>query len=108
MPGFEAAAEAFQRGVEPRTVQLPAVLAQMVEGERVFEVRGETIGEALEDLVSQRPALRVHLFDESGGLRPHVLCFHNDEYARGLDGLTWAVAAGDRLTILNSIAGGRA
>lgn len=88
------------------TVQLPAVLAQMVEGQRVFEVSGATIGEALEDLVTQRPALRVHLFDESGGMRPHVLCFHNDEYARGIEGLSWPIAAGDRLTILNSIAGG--
>jgi sulfur-carrier protein len=90
------------------TVQLPAVLAQMVEGERIFSVGGATIGEALEDLVSQRPALHVHLFDESGGLRPHVICFHNDEYARGLDGLTWPVSPGDRLTILNSITGGGA
>ena len=88
------------------TVQLPAVLAQMVEGERTFSVEGATIGEALEDLVRQRPGLRVHLFDESGGLRPHVLCFHNEQYARGREGLSWAVEAGDRLTILNSIAGG--
>ena len=88
------------------TVQLPAVLAQMVEDQRLFEVSGATIGEALADLVTQRPGLRVHLFDESGGLRPHVLCFHNDEYARGLEGLGWPVSEGDRLTILNSIAGG--
>ena len=90
----------------PVTVQLPAVLAQMVEGQRLFEVHGSTIGEALGDLVSQRPGLRVHLFDESGGLRPHVLCFHNEEYARGIEGLNWSVAPGDRLTILNSVAGG--
>jgi molybdopterin converting factor small subunit len=88
------------------TVQLPAMLAQMVEGERVFEVTGTTIGDALADLVTQRPALRVHLFDETEGLRPHVLCFHNDEYARGIEGLARAVSHGDRLTILNSIAGG--
>jgi len=90
------------------TVQIPAVLAQMVEGERLFSVEGATVGEALDDLVAQRPGLRVHLFDESGGLRPHVICFHNDEYARGREGLNSPVQPGDRLTILNSITGGQA
>ena len=88
------------------TVQLPAVLAQMVDGQRVFEVAGATVGDALGDLVAQRPGLRVHLFDESGGLRTHVRCFHNEEYARGIEGLSRPVSDGDRLTIVNSIAGG--
>ena len=89
-------------------MQLPAVLAQMVDGERLFTVSGATIGQALEALVLERPGLRVHLFDETGGLRPHVLCFHNEEYARGIDGLATPIEEGDRLTILNSIAGGSA
>ena len=38
------------------TVRLPFVLAQMVDGERRFAVHGETIGEALRDLVRAREA----------------------------------------------------
>ncbi len=88
------------------TVRLPAVLAQMVGGERRFEVRGETIGEVLHDLVRQRPGLAAHFFDDAGSVRRHILCFHNREYVRGSEGLELPVVPGDEITILNSVAGG--
>ncbi len=69
------------------TVRVPAVLAQMVNGERSFSVRGDTIGEALQDLVRQRPGLGKHFFDDAGAIRRHILCFHNEVYARGQEGL---------------------
>jgi molybdopterin converting factor small subunit len=88
------------------TVRLPAVLAQMVDGERRFSVRGDTIGEALHDLVRQRPGLGMHFFDDGGEMRRHILCFHNEVYARGREGLERAVTPGDTITILNSVSGG--
>ena len=88
------------------TVRLPTVLADMIGGEKQLEVRGDTIGEALRDLVSCRPALAMHFFDDGGSLRRHILCFHGDVYARGRDGLERAVQSGDTITILNSVAGG--
>ena len=88
------------------TVRLPAVLAQMVDGERRFSVRGDTIGEALQDLVRQRPGLGMHFFDDAGALRRHILCFHNEVYARGREGLERPIEPGDIITILNSVAGG--
>ena len=88
------------------TVHLPSVLAQMVGGERRFAVHGETVGEALADLVRRAPALGVHLFDDAGALRRHILCLHADVYARGASGLARPVHAGDTITILNSVAGG--
>ena len=88
------------------TIRLPNVLAQMVGGERRFYVRGESIGEALNDLVRQQPALALHFFDEAGGLRRHILCFHNDAYARCGQDLALPVRTGDTITILNSVAGG--
>lgn len=88
------------------TVQLPSVLAQMVGGERRFAVRGETVGEALADLVRRAPGLAVHLFDEAGRLRRHILCLHADLYVRGPAGLARPVLAGDTITILNSVTGG--
>ncbi len=91
---------------EPVTILLPAILAQMLDGERQFQVRGETVGAALRDLVQQRPALGLHLFDEAGSVRRHILCFHNDVYARGNDGLASRVEPGDTITILNSVSGG--
>lgn len=88
------------------TVRLPAVLAEMVEGQRRFEVDGETLGQALADLVRRRPGLAVHFFDDGGALRRHILCFHNDSYVRGRDGLDHPVRSGDEIVILNSVAGG--
>ena len=91
------------------TVELPRVLAELVsgaDGERCFKVNGETVGDALRDLVRQRPGLGLHFFDEGGSIRRHILCFHNEVYARGREGLQIAVRPGDRITILNSVSGG--
>ena len=88
------------------TVRLPVVLAQMVDGERRFSVVGDTIGEALQDLVRQRPGLGMHLFDDAGAIRRHILCFHNELYARGQDGLKRPITPGDTITIPNSVSGG--
>ena len=87
-------------------VRLPAVLVQLIGGERTLEVSGTTLQQALDDLVRQRPALGLHLFDESGTMRRHILCFCNDVYTRGRDGLDVPVAEGDTITILNSVSGG--
>ncbi len=89
-------------------VRLPAVLVQLIGGERTHEVSGSTLQEALDDLVRLRPALGLHLFDESGALRRHILCFCNDVYTRGRDGLDVPVAEGDTITILNTFSGGQA
>ena len=88
------------------TVRLPAVLAPMAGGERSFQARGATIGEALDDLVRQRPSLEPHLFDAAGVMRQHIRCFHGDGYASARAGLDRPVAAGETITILNSVAGG--
>ena len=88
------------------TVRLPAVLSQLIGGERRVAVRGGTLREALDDLVQKRPELGLHLFDESGGMRRHILCFCNQVYTRGALGLEVPVHAGDEITILNSMSGG--
>ena len=88
------------------TVRLPAVLSQLVGGERSVAVRGATLQEALDDLVRQRPSLGLHLFDEAGVMRRHILCFCNDSYTRGRQGLDVPVGPGDSITILNSMSGG--
>ena len=87
-------------------IKLPAVLAQMVDGERTFDVWGASVGEALDDLVRQRPALSIHLFDEAGQMRRHIVCFCNDRYTKGARALEAPLEPGDTITILNSVAGG--
>ena len=62
--------------------------------------------EALEDAYAQLPGLRVHLCDESGRFRKHVLCFVNDVNTRWLDGDNPSLHDGDCITILQAVSGG--
>ena len=68
------------------TVQLPSLLAPIVDTDRI-SIEASTVGGALQALVELHPTLRTHLFDESGSLRRHVLCFHNERNTRWLDAL---------------------
>ena len=88
------------------TLELPSMLVPIAGGAKSLSVEGATLRDALDDAVSRYPALRVHLFDESRGLRRHVLCFLNDTNTRWLDGMDRELAEGDRITILQAVSGG--
>lgn len=90
--------------VDRVTVRLPRVLAGLVGGTSRLEVSGDTLRSALDDLLRQRPDLGLHLFDESGALRRHILCFCNDTYTRAE--LDRPIRPGDTITILHSVSGG--
>lgn len=87
-------------------VQLPSVFEPIVGEARTVQVEGETLAGALAALVVDRPDLGVHLFDESGGFREHVLCFHNGTNTRWLESLEVPLADGDTLTIMQAVSGG--
>jgi molybdopterin converting factor small subunit len=87
-------------------VEIPSVLAQVLEGKRAVEVEGATLSEALGDLVRRHPALEVHLFDEAGRFRQHVLCFHNRTSTRWLETLDVPLSDGDTITLLQAVSGG--
>ena len=88
------------------TVHLPRLLGPVVGGADTVAVEGDTVTEALAALVDRHPALQVHLFDETGGFRRHVLCFHNKANTRWLESLDVPVADGDTITILQAVSGG--
>lgn len=88
------------------TIQLPRVLCELTACDRRVEATGDTVADALDDLVERQPALALHLFDDTGALRRHVLCFHNETSARDRAELDHPLSNGDRLTLINSVAGG--
>ena len=88
------------------TVRLPSLLAPMVGGTPTIAVDADTLAGALDELVRRHPELRVHIYDESGKLRRHVLCFHNQTNVRWLDELGVPLAAGDTITIYQAVSGG--
>lgn len=67
---------------------------------------GDTVGDALRDLLRQYPALRPHLLSPNGELRPFINLYVNGENIKTLQGMETALKAGDNLRMVASIAGG--
>lgn len=88
------------------TIHLPSVMDPIVNGTRKVVVDAQSIKAALDALVALHPELEVHLFDETGSFRTHVLCFLNDTNTRWLSSLEETVKDGDELTILQAVSGG--
>lgn len=84
------------------TVRLSRLLTTVVGDQLEYEVEGDTVGEVIDQLLTELPALRVHLFEQSGELRPHVLCFVDDESVRLEDRSIPA----RRLEFLHAVSGG--
>ncbi len=87
-------------------VRVPTPLRPYTGGLKEVEVEGDTVGAALRDLARRCPAVRPHLFDEDGGLRPFVNLFVDEQDIRALEGEATPLDADDRLIIVPSIAGG--
>jgi molybdopterin converting factor small subunit len=88
------------------TIELPSVLDPVVNGDRTLTVDAETLPAALAALTDRYPALKVHLYDETGGFRQHVLCFHNQTNIRWMDSINVPLHDGDTITILQAVSGG--
>ncbi len=87
-------------------IELPSLLHHAADGEGSPCVEARTLRGALDALVGRHPRLRVHLFDERGAFRQHVLCFHNRTNTRWLESLDVPVAEGDTITFLQAVSGG--
>ena len=88
------------------TVELPGMLSGLTGVPRSVPVEADLLDGALRALVALHPVLEVHLFDETEGLRPHVLCFHNETNTRWLDSMAVPLDDGDTITILQAVSGG--
>ena len=87
------------------SIKVPTPLRAYTGGEAQITVDGETVGAALDDLVTQYPDLKPHLFN-GDELRNFVNIFIGDEDVRFMDGLNTEIDAEDSLRIIPSIAGG--
>jgi adenylyltransferase/sulfurtransferase len=88
-------------------LRIPTPLRTYADGQTEVVVQGKTVGEAMNDLTNQYPALRPHLFNGDGQLRPFVNLFLNEDNVRDLQGEETALKEDDRLILIPSIAGGR-
>lgn len=86
-------------------IRVPTPLRVFTDGASDINVAGDTVGEALANLVEQHPDLRAHLFQDDD-LRSFVNIFIGDEDIRFMQGLDTEIGADDSLRIIPSIAGG--
>lgn len=88
------------------SIKIPTPLRAYTDGQAQINIEGDTIGAALNNLVTEYPDLKPHLFN-GDELRNFVNIFLGDEDVRFLDGLDTEISAGDNLRIIPSIAGGK-
>lgn len=88
------------------SIKIPTPLRAYTGGSAKVDVSGATVGEALQDLVTQYPELKQHLY-ENDTLRQFVNIFLGDEDVRFLEGVDTEIDADASLRIIPSIAGGR-
>lgn len=90
-------------------VLLPGALAEVAGGRRHLEVPvgpAAVVGDVLDALGAEHPALGRRLRDETGALRRFVNVFVDGRDVRDLAGVQTAVADGAEVQVLPSVAGG--
>jgi adenylyltransferase/sulfurtransferase len=88
------------------TLRIPTPLRAYTSGKSEVTVTGGNISEALTDLTTQFPAIKPHLFNETGDLRPFVNLFVGESNIKDLQGVDTPIKEGDKLMLIPSIAGG--
>ena len=88
-------------------VRIPTPLRSLTKGAAEVRGSGDTVGDIIQDLERQFPGLRDRLVDEGGDLRRFINIYVNEEDIRFLEGARTSLKAGDSLSIVPAIAGGR-
>jgi molybdopterin synthase sulfur carrier subunit len=88
-------------------VRIPSPLRNYTQGADVVEVAGTTVGEVLNGLKDKASGIETRLFKGPNQLNRFVNVYLNDEDIRFLKNLETPVKAGDELSIIPAIAGGR-
>ena len=87
-------------------LRIPAPLRSYTAGQAEVAVSGTTAGLAMESLVCQYPALKPHLYNARGELRPFVNLYLGQDNIKTLQGLETPLHPEDRLMLIPAVAGG--
>ena len=87
-------------------LRIPTPLRAYTNGQSEVTVNGSNISYVLADLTAQYPALRPHLFNEGGDLRPFVNLFVGENNIKDLQGVDTPIKDGEKIMLIPSIAGG--
>ena len=88
------------------TLRIPTPLRTYTNGKSEVTVSGAKISEARGDLTTQYPAIKPHIFNEGGELRPFVNLFIGENNIKDLQGVDTPIKDSDKIMLIPSIAGG--
>ena len=87
------------------TVEFAPALTRHVACPRQ-QVQADTLGAALQAAFRAAPALAAYVLDEQGAVRKHVAVFLNGEMLPRDTALAHALAAEDRVLVMQALTGG--
>ena len=87
-------------------VRIPTPLRRVTNGERVVEVQGSTLAQALADLDRRFPGIQAKILDERGEVLQFVNIFVNEKDIRFLAGLQTSLGDDAEVSIVPAMAGG--
>ena len=87
-------------------IRIPSPLRTYTQGADVIETQGNTVADALANLVAQASGIETRLFKGPNQLNRFVNIYVNDEDIRFLKSLETPVKPGDEISIVPAIAGG--
>lgn len=90
-------------------VRLHGVLHEHAGGRPRVDLRladGATVGDALDVLAEQLPAVERRIRDETGRLRRHVNLYVDAEHVRAVGGLACPLHHGAEILVLPAVSGG--
>jgi len=88
-------------------VRIPTPLRKYTGGAEAVQADGATVAALVADLDKRHPGIRERICDDSGAVRRFVNIFVNGEDIRFLQNLDTVVKAGDEVSVVPAIAGGR-
>jgi len=87
--------------------KLFADLAEVGGDRRItVEESSETVGDALDALLADRPALRDRVLTDGGDVHEHINVLRNGENVAHADGLDTELDPGDELALFPPVSGG--
>ena len=90
----------------PKKVRIPTPLRKATNNQELVEVNAATIGDAIAELESTFPDLKLRIRDEQGEIRRFVNVYVNEEDIRFLKNRETPLKDGDEISIIPAIAGG--
>jgi molybdopterin converting factor small subunit len=87
-------------------LKIPTPLRSYTNGNVEVTVGAKNVAQAMEQLIEQYPALKPHLYNGDGRLRPFVNLFVGENNVKDLQGLDTPLGENSRVLLIPSIAGG--